>query len=182
MVLGINDIGESSGYLYNGLGAMVENTWVVKKNAYGYHDVNIGTDVEGEVVVDFTTGKAEKKEKKTAEVLSSPTLNKSSTVVKQYVVDYTSKTYEPLMEYEVGGLDYRYVYGNDRLSVDIKNNMGKEIDITPSLNHSTTTKNPGLKGEPSSSVDILDSNGNIITRRWYGPDGKLIRDVDFTLC
>jgi len=37
-----------------------------------------------------------------------------------------------------------------------------------------------LKGEPNSSVDILDSDGNILTRRWYGPDGNQIRDVDFT--
>ena len=42
-----------------------------------------------------------------------------STVVKQFVVDYTSPTFEPLMEHEVNGLDYRYVYGNDRLSVNI---------------------------------------------------------------
>ena len=42
-----------------------------------------------------------------------------STVVKEFVVDYTSPTFEPLMEHEVNGLDYRYVYGNDRLSVNI---------------------------------------------------------------
>ena len=62
----------------------------------------------------------------------------------------------------------------------IKTNLGKEIDINPSSKHSTTNKNPGLDGEANSSVDILDSNGNIKTRRWYGPDGKQIRDVDFT--
>ena len=39
MVKGVNDIGESSEYLYNGLGALVTNTWTIKKNAYGYHDV-----------------------------------------------------------------------------------------------------------------------------------------------
>ena len=61
-----------------------------------------------------------------------------------------------------------------------KNNLGNEINIKPSSNHSTTTKNPGLGGKANSSVDILDSNGNIITRRWYGPDSKQIRDVDFT--
>ena len=65
-------------------------------------------------------------------------------------------------------------------SSTVKTNLGNEIDITPSSNHSTTTKNPGLKGEPNSSVDILDSDGNILTRRWYGPDGNQIRDVDFT--
>ncbi len=70
--------------------------------------------------------------------------------------------------------------GNKGKSSTIKTNLGNEIDITPSKNHSTTTKNPGLEGKPNSSVDILDSNGNIKTRRWYGPDGKQIRDVDFT--
>ncbi len=62
----------------------------------------------------------------------------------------------------------------------IKTNLGNEIDITPSTNHSTTTTNPGLKGTPNSSVDILDNAGNIKTRRWFGPDGTQTRDVDFT--
>ena len=34
-------------------------------------------------------------------------------------MDYNTETFEPLMEHEVNGLDYKYVYGNDRLSVDI---------------------------------------------------------------
>ncbi len=71
-------------------------------------------------------------------------------------------------------------FKNEGTNKTIKTNQGNEIDITPSSNHSTTTKNPGLGGKANSSVDILDSNGNIITRRWYGPDGKQIRDVDFT--
>ena len=123
MVKGVNDIGESSEYLYNGLGALVENTWIIKKNAYGYHDVSALVEdgmVDGEIVVDKQSGKKDKKEKKSQEeVAASPELNKTSTVVKQFVVDYTSETYEPLMEHEVNGLDYRYVYGNDRLSVNI---------------------------------------------------------------
>ena len=67
------------------------------------------------------TGKKEKKEKKPVEeVAASAELNKTSTVVKQFVVDYTTQTFEPLMEYEVNGFTYRYVYGNDRLSVTVK--------------------------------------------------------------
>ena len=120
MVLGVNDIGESSEYLYNGLGALVTNTWTIKKNAYGYHDVQLSAVIEGETVVDADSGKKAKKEKKNAEeVTASPELNKTSTVVKEFVVDYTTETHEPLMEHEVNGLDYRYVYGNDRLSVNI---------------------------------------------------------------
>ena len=57
-------------------------------------------------------------------------INKTSTVVKQFVVDYNTETFEPLMEHEVNGLDYKYVYGNDRLSVDISpiDNSGKLVE------------------------------------------------------
>ena len=40
-------------------------------------------------------------------------------MVKQFVIDYTRETQDPLMEHEVNGLDYRYVYGNERLSVNV---------------------------------------------------------------
>jgi len=62
----------------------------------------------------------------------------------------------------------------------VTTNKGNDIDITPSANHSTTTTNPGLKGTPNSSVDILNKNGEVVTRRWFGPDGTQIRDVDFS--
>ena len=62
----------------------------------------------------------------------------------------------------------------------VTSNLGNEIDITPSTNHTTTKKNPGLKGTPNSSIDIVDSAGNIKTRRWFDSDGMQIRDVDFT--
>ncbi|MEL7648774.1 MAG: pre-toxin TG domain-containing protein [Sedimentibacter sp.] len=45
-----NDIGETSLYVYNGLGYLVRNIWDIKKNAYGYHNVQPETIVEGEVV------------------------------------------------------------------------------------------------------------------------------------
>ena len=61
----------------------------------------------------------------------------------------------------------------------VKSNLGKELDITPSAKHTITEKNPGYKGEPNTSVDILDSKGEVTTRRWFGPDGKATRDVDF---
>ena len=128
MVKGVNDLGESSEYLYNGLGALVTNTWTIKKNAYGYHDVTAlvtTTMVEGEIVVDKQTGKKEKKDKKDPEVvLTDAELNKTSTVVKDFVIDYTVETMDPLYETEstTDGLEYRYVYGlNDvRLSVTVK--------------------------------------------------------------
>jgi RHS repeat-associated protein len=128
MVLGVNSSGESSAYLYNGLGALVEDTWKIAKNGYGYHSVDAGLD-------DTDTGSGRggggsngngngngngqgngngSGDKPTGSLVTS-----FSTVVKQFVVDYTSPTFEPLMEHEVNGLDYRYVYGSDRLSVNI---------------------------------------------------------------
>ena len=98
MVSGTNAGGEVSNYIYNGLGALAEQQWIITKNGYGYHSVDAG---DAEVTY------------------PAPGLKKSSTVIKQFTVDYTSETFEPLMEHEINGLDYRYVYGNDRLSVDI---------------------------------------------------------------
>ena len=62
----------------------------------------------------------------------------------------------------------------------ITGNFGNEIDITPSSNHMTVSENLGPKGTPNSSVDILDSQGNIATRRWYDSEGNAYRDVDMT--
>jgi hypothetical protein len=63
----------------------------------------------------------------------------------------------------------------------VTSNLGKEIDITPSAKHTTTITNPGYKGEHNTSVDIVDSKtGELKTRRWFGPDGKANRDVDFS--
>lgn len=64
----------------------------------------------------------------------------------------------------------------------IKSNKGKSIDVTPSPNHTTTTSVPNpFKGEPNSSVDIMDKKtGEIKTRRFYGSDGRALRDVDYT--
>lgn len=48
-------------------------------------------------------------------------VKKTSTVVKQFVVDFSSETYKPLMEHEVNGLNYRYVYSDKaRLSVVVQ--------------------------------------------------------------
>lgn len=64
----------------------------------------------------------------------------------------------------------------------VTSNKGKTIDVTPTSIHTTTTSVPSpFKGTPNSTVDILDKNtGEIKTRRYYGPDGRAIRDVDYT--
>ncbi|MCE5170975.1 hypothetical protein LQV63_16855, partial [Paenibacillus profundus] len=57
-------------------------------------------------------------------------------------------------------------------------NKGNNYNVTPSNNHTTVTQNPGFTGKPNSSVDIVDlKTGEILTRRWYGSDGKATRDV-----
>ena len=62
----------------------------------------------------------------------------------------------------------------------IKSTLGNEIDVTPSSKHTSVNKNPGPYGEANTSVDILDAEGNIKTRRWYDSDGKAYRDVDMS--
>ncbi|MEC0488108.1 T7SS effector LXG polymorphic toxin [Bacillus glycinifermentans] len=64
----------------------------------------------------------------------------------------------------------------------VTSNKGKNIDITPSPNHTTTTSipHPG-KGVPNSSVDVVDKKtGEVKTRRYYDSEGRAVRDVDFT--
>lgn len=153
MVLGVNANGESSAYLFNGLGALVEQTWVIAKNGYGYHDVSAeAAQAEAPAEPQVETLAPDAAELLTpagveeAAALAVPGLvvmvnngqshgqgngsnnndkptgtdvKKTSTVVKDFVVDYTSATRDPLMEYEINGLDYRYVYGNERLSVNV---------------------------------------------------------------
>ena len=65
-------------------------------------------------------------------------------------------------------------------SETVTTNKGNEVDITPNKNHTSTTENPGVYGDKNSSVDILDENGNVKTRRWYDENGKAYRDVDMT--
>ena len=128
LVLGVNSSGESSAYLYNGLGALVEDTWKIAKNGYGYHDVDAGLgDADpnngrgggGSNGQGNGNGNGQGNGNGSGDKPTGSLVTNFSTVVKEFVVDYTSPTFEPLMEHEVNGLDYRYVYGNDRLSVNI---------------------------------------------------------------
>ena len=194
MVRGVNGNAEESIYTYNGLGALMEQTWIIAKNGYGYHDVSATAVVDGEVVVDSVTGKRQQKVRlppeeleaanaaaEAAEAASAETgitetsadantltatlvtygnaangnngnsgngngtqdkptgsdVKNTSTVVKQLVVDFSSETYKPLMEHEVNGLDYRYVYSDKaRLSVVVQ-------------------------GIETGSASLLDSNGEL---------------------
>jgi hypothetical protein len=55
-------------------------------------------------------------------------------------------------------------------------------DYPPSAIHSVTTdRSLPLKGQPpNSSMDKVDANGNVITRRYYDSEGKAKLDVDNT--
>ena len=83
---------------------------------------------------------------------------------------------------------YEAVTGKDPLKKDagksgkktIKSTLENKIDVTPSSKHTSVNKNPGPYGEANTSVDILDAEGNIKTRRWYDSDGKAYRDVDMS--
>jgi len=37
----MNDIGETSAYVYNGLGYLVGNVWTIKQNSYGYAGITV---------------------------------------------------------------------------------------------------------------------------------------------
>ena len=132
MVRGVNGNAEESIYTYNGLGALMEQTWIIAKNGYGYHDVDatetasVGANALTATLVTYgnngngnngNNGNGNGNQDKP----TGSDVKNTSTVVKQFVVDFSSETYKPLMEHEVNGLDYRYVYSDKaRLSVVVQ--------------------------------------------------------------
>ena len=206
MVRGVNGNGEESIYTYNGLGALMEQTWIIAKNGYGYHNVSANPDDlepdvpdlpdpdpdlpdvpdpdpnpginnegngnqdkgnDGNGHVNGNNGNhngqsddvtpeepaapaVEPQQPEAAPELElestvvqyggqpdkgnngengggnkdKPTgsdVKKTSTVIKEFVVDFSTDTFRPLMEHEVNGLDYRYVYSDKaRLSVVVQ--------------------------------------------------------------
>jgi hypothetical protein len=73
------------------------------------------------------------------------------------------------------------VQQNTQQKQTVTSNKGNVFDFTQSQNHSTgkAGENP-IKGNPNSSMDILDSQGNFIRRRWFDGNGLASRDVDLT--
>ncbi len=84
---------------------------------------------------------------------------------------------EPITVYNFEVEDF-HTYFVSNVNVLVHNRC--DINAKKSNNHSRTNKNPGPRGERNSSVDILDDDGNVKTRRWYDGDGRADRDVDFT--
>ena len=144
MVKGINEKGEQSHYIYNGLGYLVSNEWIIEKNAYGYHGIGITLDpseqVNGVVVCDRhshvtgqghinPTGKGHTSGGTTGGIEPKIDNKKFAVVHKDYVLDYTKSLQNVIMESESGdnALTYRYTYGLQKDSVviyDIPNGVG----------------------------------------------------------
>ena len=134
MAKGVNEKGEESHYVYNGLGYLIANEWVIEKNAYGYTNNSNATPndrVGGVVVCDRhsnstgqghinPTGKGHTTGGTTGG--SAPNIpGNSITVHKDYVLDYTSALKDVIMEaeQEAGVLTYRYAYGLEKAHVVI---------------------------------------------------------------
>jgi RHS repeat-associated protein len=127
MTIGTNDIGETSEYVFNGLGYLVKNVWTVKQNAYGYTNITV-TQIEASlredllVISDPSPGNSKnKKDKMTPAQVNGGggNLNKTTVITKNFVLDYTNPLQRVIMETETGGFTYRYVYGMQKLSVVI---------------------------------------------------------------
>ena len=90
--------------------------------------------------------------------------------------EYFKKKYEDV--------DVEWVTGSSGYSGQrtVTSNKGNTYDATPFENHFTTTSVPHpAKGEPNSSVDILDKKtGEVKTTRYYDSNGRAIRDIDHT--
>ena len=101
-------------------------------------------------------------------------INKTSTVVKNFVVDYNTETFEPLMEHEVNGLDYKYVYGNDRLSVDISP-INNSMSIVENGDHIRLYYHMDYLG----SADYLTSpvSGRVETWTHYNEWGLIVHNA-----
>jgi RHS repeat-associated protein len=134
MVKGTNEKGEESHYIYNGLGYLVANEWIIEKNAYGYTGVDApaSPQVNGVVVCDRhqnttgqghinPTGKGHTTGGTTGGVLPKIDNKKFIVVHKDYMLDYTDPLKNTLVETEsgAGGLAYRYTYGLEKASVVI---------------------------------------------------------------
>ena len=118
--------GWAEDYAYDGRGNLVKDAHKVNnktsESVYSYDETNKmskGTNGQGESSEYLYDGLG-------ALVRNTWNIKKNAygyhdatTVVKSFVVDYTSETMEPLVEQEAPGVSYKYVYGNDRLSVNV---------------------------------------------------------------
>ena len=149
MVQGTNQAGEISRYVYNGLGVLVEDEWIVENNAYGYHGF------------DFTP--------------SVPTtVKKPEVIVRDYVIDYSSPVQAPLWETEQGGNDYRYTYGLQRLSAKI---FGVQTSAGDIVEPDQTLKLHYHMDRLGSSTHLTDKFGRITSWTYYDEWGQITHNT-----
>ena len=99
---------------------------------------------------------------------------------KKEVADTAEDLSQNTVEKEEALKDSSAIKKGDKIFKEtVTSNQGNVYNNTPSDNHSITTKNP-IKGEPNSSVDILDKKGNVVRRRWFDSEGNPVRDLDYT--
>ena len=146
MVEGKNELGEYSLYTYNGLGMLVARELIMRDNTHGYTDFH----------------------KETPSVDAGITMAEVSK--ESYVIDYTSATFNPLTMDEVGGFNYRYVYGLDKLSVKITS------EGTNWWGQNTTThilKDYYHQDRMGSTTNMTDVYGRVVGRADYNEWGQI---------
>ena len=111
---------------------------------------------------------------------ASLALSPGVTVASGAIVQHATGVLASSIQNMIGGNNGEASKNGNGGKQTIKNNLGKEIDVTPSKKHSKVSKNPRPFGEPNSSVNILNSKGEVITRRFYDKSGTAVRDVDMT--
>ena len=146
LVQGTNELGEVSIYTYNGLGVRVGRELIMKDNTHGYTDFHSQTP-------SVETG-----------------IDKPEVVKESYVIDYTSATFNTLVMDEVGGFNYRWTYGLDKLNVKITsegtNWWGQHVttDILKDYLH---------QDRMGSTTNLTDTFGRVVGRADYNEWGEM---------
>jgi RHS repeat-associated protein len=188
---------EESYYIYNGLGYLVGNEWVIAKNGYGYHGVGTNLapseQVGGVVVCDRhtntsgqghinPTGKGHTTGGTTGGIVPKVDNKKYAVVHKDYTIDYTSPLQHVIMESESGdgGLAYRYSYGLQKENVviyGIPNGAGSLLQKQnyPSLNKAENIVKLYYHQDCLGSTDYLTDNiaGKVTSYTTYDDFGEL---------
>ena len=69
--------------------------------------------------------------------------------------------------------------GGSKLKLEDAINNGQPLSIHKILTSTEATSLPATKQIPNSSADLLNPDGSIKQRRYYGEDGKAQMDIDY---
>ncbi|MCL1790512.1 MAG: DUF6531 domain-containing protein, partial [Peptococcaceae bacterium] len=125
MTEGTHETGETSTYTHNSLGALISQTYHIKKDAHGYKGA--GTAIPQDP---GTVPKCSCQAKKDQMVH----------IDKDYTIDYTRDLFDKIGEKETNGLTYKYIYGLDKISVDIFTATVTQTAATKTKPHTVTAK------------------------------------------